>query len=185
MRPSVKIRILGCYGSETLKYKTTCFLINDRVSIDAGALTSSLSIDEQARIDAILITHCHFDHIKDVPFLIDNIFGLRTSPVTIVGLESVIDTLKKHVFNNIVWPDFSKLPTANKPVMKYRVVKSVNGFQCNGLKFNVFPVSHAIDTVGVKVSGDGSSFIISSDTGPTEMLWEIANQSRNLRALFV
>lgn len=181
----MKVKILGCYGSETLKYKTTCFLFDEVFSIDAGALTSSLSVEKQSKIESILITHCHFDHIKDIPFLIDNIFGMKDKPVEIYGRRNVIENLRKHVFNDVLWPDFTKLPSEENPVMTYKSIGESNGFKIKNYKINLIPVNHTIETFGVKITTNNSSLIISSDTGPTEVLWKVANKSGNLKAMLV
>lgn len=181
----MKVRVLGCYGSETLNYKTTCLLFDDIFSIDAGAITSTLSIEEQAKILSVLITHSHFDHIKDLPFLIDNVFGMKERPLEIYGKDGVMDILTKHVFNDVVWPDFSKIPHKKKPAVKYFRIPNSDGFKINHFEVNIIPVNHTVETVGVRVSSGNSSIIISSDTGPTEMLWKIANKTKNLKAVFV
>ena len=41
-------------------------LVDGKLAIDAGGLTTALTLEEQERIDAMIITHRHFDHIKDL-----------------------------------------------------------------------------------------------------------------------
>src|SRR5438105_1517363 len=105
------LRMLGCHGGETPQHRTTCFLFDGRLAVDAGAITATLSLDEQLAIDHILVTHAHLDHVKDLATLADNIFGKRKRAVEIVGTKGTLDTLRKHFFNDRIWPDFTALPS--------------------------------------------------------------------------
>ena len=115
----MEIRVLGCYGSQIPGYGLTGFLIDAKTLLDAGAVTSVLTLEEQAGVDHILITHAHLDHIRELASLADNICYLnREDPLTVVGTPLVIETLKKHIFNGIIWPDFSAIPSTEKPVLR-------------------------------------------------------------------
>ena len=114
------------------------------MALDAGALTSSLSLQDQARINAILVSHSHLDHIHDISFLADNIFGKRKEPVQIVSVEKNIEVLQKHFLNNRIWPDFTKLPSPDQPVLAYKAIKPGQTYQIKGLSVRAVPVSHSI-----------------------------------------
>ena len=103
----MKLRVLGCHGGELPKHKTTCFLVDGVLSLDAGALTASLSLDELCEVDDILLTHSHFDHVKDLPLLSDLLVGKRDRPVRVHGSQECIKALRENMFNNALWPDFT------------------------------------------------------------------------------
>ena len=108
----MQIRVLGCHGSQTPGCNTTSFLLNGKILVDGGVITSLLTIEEQVNIDYVLVTHAHLDHVRDIMFLADNICYLQKDrPLIVVGTRNVIDTLKTYLFNNIIWPDFSLLPS--------------------------------------------------------------------------
>ena len=105
----MKVKILGCHGGVAPGYRTSSYLINDEFLIDAGSSASALTPMRQRQIQDIFITHAHIDHIKDICFLIDNTFyddrpvlHLRSTPV-------ILENIHKHLFNDILWPDFSKI----------------------------------------------------------------------------
>ena len=113
----MKVKILGCSGSETIGHKPPGFLVNDVMMLDAGTITAALSIEAQSRITDIVISHTHLDHIKSVMFLADNIIGHIKKPVNIHAIPKVLDAIRKYLMNDIIWPDFTKIPTPKNPVL--------------------------------------------------------------------
>ena len=107
----MKIRVLGCHGSEPRDRQATAFLVNDSVLLDAGTVTSVLTLEEQKKIRAVLITHSHLDHTKDILFLADNVIGENITSIEVISIPEVLDILKCHLLNDKIWPDFTTLPT--------------------------------------------------------------------------
>ena len=120
----MKLKVLGPHGGELPGCKSTCFVLDDRLAIDAGSLTSMLELPALSKIDDILLTHSHFDHIKDLPMMSDVVVGRREKPVVIHSNAGCISTLQKNIFDNEVWPDFTKIPSAKNPVFKLRSFKA-------------------------------------------------------------
>jgi ribonuclease BN (tRNA processing enzyme) len=114
----MRVRVLGCHGGETPKHRTTCFLIDERITIDAGAVCRSLTLDEQVKIDHMLVSHSHMDHVKDLALLADQVIGRRDKPIQLHCGPETAETLRSSYFNNYLWPDFTKIPTPEAPVMK-------------------------------------------------------------------
>ena len=114
----MKLRVLGCSGGELPGHRTTCFLVDGRLAIDAGALTASLSLDELLAVDDIVLTHSHFDHVKDVPLLSDLLVGRRRRPVRVHASRACARTLRESVFNDELWPDFTRIPHRARPVIE-------------------------------------------------------------------
>ena len=115
----MKIKVLGCSGSEAIGHNPPGFLVNDVLMLDAGTITAALSIEAQSKITDVLISHTHLDHIKSVLFLADNIIGRIKRPVNIRSIPKVIDAIRKHLMNNIIWPDFTKIPTVKIQKTRY------------------------------------------------------------------
>lgn len=125
----MRVRVLGCHGGETPRHRTTCFLIDERITIDAGAVCRSLSLDEQIRIDHMLISHSHMDHVKDLALLADQVIGKRKDPVYLHCGPETAETLQTSYFNNYLWPDFTKIPSPDNPVMKIVIRKPGRTFR--------------------------------------------------------
>ncbi len=181
----MRFRVLGCSGGELPHHRTTCFLVDGRLAIDAGALTSSLSLPKLLKVDDVVLTHSHFDHIKDVPLLADLLVGRRTRPVRVHASTECARTLRQNVFNGKLWPDFTRIPSPGAPVMDLRSFSTRRAFRAGALTFQPVPVRHPVESVGFVVGDGRTSFGISGDTGPTTAFWKLVNGSPGLKALLV
>ena len=166
----------------------TSFLVGDTVAVDAGAITRALSIDEQRTIQHVLVTHTHMDHTASLPFLIENIFGATSEPLTIYCTQSVLGAVRRHLFNNDTWPDFSSIPNQLYPSVKFEVIEPERPFVISGvpggdLEVTAIPVNHIVPTHGLLLRQGPTSLMFTSDTGPTERIWEVANATSDLAAL--
>jgi len=179
--------VLGCYGSRLPGYNITGFLLNGRVLIDAGTVTSVLSMEEQTRIDHILVTHAHLDHVCDIMFLADNISigGGRTYPITVWSTPGIIQALKEHLFNGLIWPDFTRIPSVDNPVMALASLELEVKQALGEFSVTAVSVSHSVETVGFIIEFEGGAVIFVGDTGPTERLWELARGYYGLKAIFI
>ena len=181
----MKLRVLGCHGGELPGCRTTCLLIDGHTAIDAGALTATLSLDELVAVDDIFLTHSHFDHVKDVPLMADLLVGRRKSPVRVHGTKPCTDTMKDSIFNDRLWPDFTKIPTAQNPVMALQPFEPGVTLEAKNLRIKAIGVTHPVDAVGYIVRDGDRCIAISGDTGPTEALWQAVNAEKNVRAVFI
>ena len=181
----MKVKILGCSGSEAIGHMPPGILVNDVLMLDAGTITAALSIEAQSNITDILISHTHLDHIKAILFLADNIIGRTKKPVNIRAIPAVIDAIKKHLMNDIIWPDFTKIPNAEHPVLTYKPMALGATVSIAGLKVKTIPMNHPVPAVGFLVNDGKSSLLYSADTGPNEGLWKEAAKVKNLKAIIV
>lgn len=180
----MKIHVLGGHGGQAKGFSTTSILIDGTLLIDAGGVASTLSIDDQARIDHILISHCHLDHIKDLAFLSDNCFGMRNSPFAVYTHSTVKKHIKGHLLNDIIWPDFTALPNKENPTMTIDAIEPGRTVTFGGYKVTGFLVHHPHDAMGFIIEKDGKSVLFTGDTGPTEEIWKHAHEAKNLKAIF-
>ena len=187
----MKIRVLGCYGGQLLGFHLTSFLVNDSVLLDAGSPTEVLTLEEQSRIKHIFLSHTHLDHIKDIAFLADNRSLKRwsgasdASAITIHSLQANLDTLSEHFLNNIVWPDFTRIPTAQDGILNMKSFESEQEVEVGELKITPIEVEHPVPCTGFLLDQDGAQVIFTADTGHTDRIWEVANQQPNLKAVII
>jgi cAMP phosphodiesterase len=167
----MQIRVLGCAGSISTETKTSAFLINKQVLLDGGTICSSLNTEEMLSIKDIFISHPHFDHVKGLPTLAETlIFMENSSPVTIHASESAINSLKQHIMNDIIWPDFSKLPTENMPVVRYRPLQEGNAVNVEGITVTPFFLFNNETDFGYLIEDGRTSLLYTSDIGPDATL---------------
>jgi cAMP phosphodiesterase len=181
----LKLQVLGCHGGELPKCKTTCFLIDDVLALDAGSLTSTLTLDRLCKVDHVLLSHSHFDHVKDLPLMADLIVGRRDKPVTVHASTECIRTLQENMFNNSLWPDFTQIPSKKNPVLQLKPFKAGAKFKIGKYTVQSVEVSHPVESCGFVVSNGNSAVAMSGDTGPTDKLWKVLNKTANLKAVLL
>jgi ribonuclease BN (tRNA processing enzyme) len=161
----MKIRILGAHKIETKETRCACLLVDDILAIDAGALTSRLSLKAQQKLKAILLTHRHYDHIKDVPALGMN-FSMLGKTLEIYTIRSVYEALSKYLLDGVLYPDFRKEPPG-KPAFNFNFIEPGREVTIEGYKVLPVKVNHAAPTVGFQItSSGGEKLFYTSDTGP-------------------
>ncbi len=166
----------------------TSFLIDDTVAIDAGAITRALSIEEQRRLRHVVITHTHMDHTSTLPFLIENSFGSSEEPVSVYCSKRGLAGVRRHLFNNDTWPDFTRIPNHMYPSVRFQEIEIeqpfvIKGLPSGDLEITAIQVNHIVPTTGLVIRQGSSSIIFTSDTGPTERIWEVANETEDLAAI--
>jgi ribonuclease BN (tRNA processing enzyme) len=179
----MKIEVIGGYGGESLGCRMTCLLINDSIALDAGSLSQALPIERQVGVDWILLSHSHIDHTSSIPFFIENVFNRRQRTIDVHSSAATIHAIRKYLFNNATWPDFTRLPDNLLPAVKFHELQDERPLELDGVRFTPIPVDHPVPTHGFLIEQDGKSVLWSSDTGPTRRLWEIANQTPGLQAV--
>lgn len=180
----MRIQVLGGHGGLAPGFSTTSFLINGELLIDAGSVASALSIAEQAKIDHILISHSHLDHIKDLAFICDNCFGMREKAFEVHTHATVKQAIKEHLFNETIWPDFTILPNEKNPTMRINAIEPEKTLSI--LKYKITPilVQHPNNAMGFIVEEGNCAVLFTVDTAATERIWEIAKGIKNLKAIF-
>lgn len=179
------LRVLGCHGGETPRHRTTAFLLDERAAIDAGALTSQLELADQARLDVVIVSHSHLDHIRDLAGIADNRAQLGCAPLIIAAPRPTISALKSDFFNDTIWPDFAKIPSEDEPTIVYQEIPLEIPTQVSGYEVTAVAVNHTVDAAGFIISDGKGSIAFSGDTGPTDRLWELVNRVPDLRALLM
>lgn len=177
----MELRVLGCSGGEADGARLTGLLVNGTVAIDAGSLTQALSVEEQAGIRHIFLSHSHLDHICTLPFFTKNVLGRTTVPVMIRALPETLDALRRHLFNDELWPDFSVIPTPDNPIITYSEIEPGQVYAVDGLRITPIAVNHLVPCVGYLVQDERSAFIFTSDTAETERVYEVANATPELK----
>jgi len=181
----MQLRVLGCHGGETPKHRTSSFLVGDSLAIDAGAITSALSLDEQERIQSVLFSHPHMDHIRDLATLADNRCQQGGSTLDIVGIPATIEALRRHFFNDVIWPDFTRIDAKDGPTVRFVEVQPNQSANVDGYEVVPVLVNHTVDTSAFIIRHNATSIVYGGDTGPTEELWRHVNALDDLQALMM
>jgi ribonuclease BN (tRNA processing enzyme) len=177
------IRVLGCSGAIAAGCRTTSFLLGDDVLVDAGTGVGDLTLAEIARIDHILVSHSHLDHVLAIGLLADSVVCMRgvahRPPVQVYALAPTLDALRTHIFNGVIWPDFTRLPSAEHPALALVPIEHGQRLVLGGKTIEVLSARHTVPACGFALEGTEGWWVYTGDTGPNPVLWQ------RLRALKV
>lgn len=181
----MELKVLGCSGGVGDSLRTTTLLIDDDVLIDAGTGLGDLALESMTSIRHIFLTHSHLDHITSIPFLVDTIFEQIKEPIVVYALEETIQALRTHIFNNIIWPDFSRLPNIENPVLKFQVMQAGETIELKKRKIEMIEMNHTVPAVGYRVASSSGSFAFSGDSTTNDTFWQALNKHPDLDLLLV
>jgi ribonuclease BN (tRNA processing enzyme) len=182
----MKLRVLGCSGGIGGNLSTTSFLLNDDILLDCGTGVGNLSLAEMKKIRAIYFTHSHLDHIAGLPLLVDSIFdSLQDHALQVYGSKETITALETHVFNNIIWPDFTLIPTEDRAVLNFNILEMGKQYLQEGCSLEMIPVNHVVPTVGYRIECEHGSLAFSADTTTNDSFWARLNEYPSLDYLLV
>ncbi len=172
----MKVRVLGCSGAIAKDCRTTSFLIDEDVLIDAGTGVGDLTLDEMRSINHVFLTHSHLDHVAALPLMVDAIAARRTSPVQIHALAGTIAALKAHIFNDVIWPDFSRIPTPELPFISFHEIRTGQAIQLRGKLIEVLPAVHTVPACGYAVTAGNGCWVFTGDTERNPAFWKRLNE---------
>jgi ribonuclease BN (tRNA processing enzyme) len=182
----MRLRVLGCSGGIGGRHlRTTSFLVDGDILVDAGTGVGDLTLAELSQIDHIFVTHSHLDHVASIPFLVDTVGGMRTRPVDVYAQRPTIEILKNHLFNWAIWPDFTEIPSAEAPFLRYRPIEVGEPVTLAGRTITAIPARHTVPAVGYHLDSGAASLVFTGDTAPNDALWRVVNRIANLKFLII
>ena len=181
----MQVRVLGCSGGIGGSLRTTSFLVDHDILIDAGTGVGDLTLPELKQIDHIFVTHSHLDHVASIPFLVDTVGGMRGAPIVVHAAQETIDILRTHLFNWKLWPDFTQIPTGEAPYLRFEAFRLGDTITLNGRRFRPLPANHVVPAVGFHLDSGAGSLVFTGDTTVCDALWEQVNQIDNLNYLLI
>jgi ribonuclease BN (tRNA processing enzyme) len=181
----MQLRVLGCSGGFGAGLRTTAFLLDQDVLIDAGTGVGDLAHEEMRQVRHVFLTHSHLDHVASLPLLVDTLFDELAEPLVVHAQQCTIDALQEHLFNGQIWPDFSALPDPSHPVLRYEALAPGDCVRLGDREFSAIPVRHTVPTVAYRCATADAAFCFSGDTTTNETLWPALNEAGKLDLLVV
>jgi len=176
----LRVKVLGASGSEGAGHLCPAFCIDGKILLDAGTIGVSMDMEEEREIRYILLSHAHFDHIKAIPFLLENlVIRGPHRPVTVMGAGETLDDLRTNILNGRIWPDFARIPDPDAPVVRYAPLRAGVTVRIDAYAVTAVEVRHSVPAYGyILEDAAGTVLAYSGDTGPTERFWEEADRLR-------
>lgn len=161
-------------------------LVDDDVLIDAGTGIGDLTLADLDSIRHVFLTHAHLDHVAGLPMLVDHVFDENfDQPITVYAREETLRAVRKHLFNDVIWPDFTRLPTPGNPMLRWHVTSPGDTISIGHRHFYAVDVMHTVPSLGFTVQNSGGVFAVSGDTRTNETLWPVLNACNDLRVLVI
>ncbi len=184
----MKVKLLPSHFQNTKWLQTlTTILVNRSLAIDGGSLGLAVPLAEQTKIRNVVVTHEHIDHVATLPLFVSEVFPFLDEPFRIYGSKTVIASLKKHIFNDLIWPRFDRIDLlqGSGKGLEYVEIEEEKSFEINGLTITPITTSHIIPTHALVLQAKESSFCFTSDTYRTDRMWDFCNQAKNLKSIFI
>jgi ribonuclease BN (tRNA processing enzyme) len=189
----MQLRVLGCSGGVQRGAHTTAFLLDDDILIDAGSGVGELTLDEMAGIRHVFLTHSHLDHVGFLPLLLDTLFETLSDsghgPLSVHAQPITLQALRSHIFNWVIWPDFTHLPSAERPVVRLMPMEPGESVELGGRSVSMIPGHHAVPAVGYHLAQAPAhgpvALAFSGDCTTNEVFWQGLNARERLDHLIV
>ena len=182
----MKLRVLGCGGGIGGSFvHTTALLVDHDILIDAGTGLTTLTLAEMAQIEHVFITHSHLDHLAALPLMIDSVADVRDRPVTVYATDETLETIRNHIFNWAVWPDFSEIAIRKEAVMQYQSIRLGEPWSFGERTITALPAEHTVPAVGYHLDSGQASLVFTGDTTVNDAFWPLVNRIANLKHLII
>jgi len=181
----MELKILGCDGGIGEGLRTTSFLIDDDILIDAGTGVGGLAAPELQKIEHVFLTHSHVDHTAFLPLLVEVTMARRDRPLTIHATDETRRIVEEHIFNWEIWPDFAQIPSPDQPAMRYAPITMGTPVEIGDRRLTPTPAKHTVPAVGYCIDSGDASLVFSGDTTCCDETWDVLNRIDNLKYLII
>lgn len=180
------LTVLGCSGGIGSHRRTTSFLLNEDTLIDCGTGVGDLTLEQLAKVDRVFLTHSHLDHIACLPLLLDSVGSERMKPVAVFGLAETLGHIDQHIFNDVIWPDFTQIPSPDQPWMSLHPISVGDSINIgSNIHITALPACHSVAAIGYAITSENSTLVFSGDTGPCAEFWKALKKLNNLTHVLV
>jgi len=177
------VRVLGCSGGAAPGRNPSCYLLEDGIAVDAGALAVGLTLEEQQRVGHVFLTHAHWDHVRDLPLTVINRLP-ETPTLQVYGLADTIAAVRTHLMNGEVWFRAFDLPSEESPFVAATTLVPGQTVPCGRYRITAVPVRHTVPAIGYLVDDGRGSVLLCADTVGGGVLRDLPRSSP-LRAVFL
>jgi len=173
------------YGRQGTSQFLTSFVINNTLAIDAGSLGFQEDLQFQCGVRHVFLTHGHVDHIASLPIFLETVYSPESAPPIIYSLPETWDAIQRHMFNDLLYPDFIRISAEGHPILEWQALTPLQPVSAANLRVTPIPVHHPIPTVGYLVEDEHAAIAFITDTGPSDEIWRECASRPNLRAVFL
>lgn len=181
----MQLRVLGCAGGSAPGSQLSCYLVDGVLAVDAGALTTTLDFGAQRRVQDVLLTHGHLDHVWTLPLFLANRFGGDVVRCRLYGSSYTLETVRQHLFNDRIWPDFTDSVRENVPLVQFIPLDPGDSAPILDYEVTSSSLVHAVPCQAYRIRRGGRSLVLCGDTYASDSLWTFVNDTKDLAALLI
>ena len=182
----MKVEILpSAVGQQSPQQFCIGALVNDTISIDAGSIGLLWPLERQKQIEHVFLTHSHVDHIATLPIFLDNVYEPGPNRPSVYACEATEQCLRTNVFNDVLWPDFVRLSAEESPFLNLQTLRSEEVVDLGSVRVTPVAVNHVVPTMAFVLEDADNSVAFVTDTHETDQIWQVLQQTPNLRAVFL
>ncbi len=185
MSANVRLRVLGSAGGIGGQRRTTSFLLDEDILVDAGTGVADLSLEEMARLRRVLLSHAHVDHVAGLLLLLDTVHVHSFGPLVVHALPPTLEAFTRHLLNDAIWPDFRRIPSRREPVLALKALAPGETLRDRGRQFTPIEVRHTTPAAGYLITSPEATIAFSGDTGSCPDLWRSLNGASRLDLLLI
>lgn len=160
------------------------YVVNQHLVIDAGCIGFA-EMQRQRAVRSVVLSHVHLDHVASLPIFIDNVAQSGRDCPTVYASQHVIDNLKAHFFNDVIWPDMIRLGCDESPYIRFVALENQISVEIDGMTVTPIALDHVIPTFGFIVEDATAAVAFISDTAPTVAIWDAVRQNPRVKAVFL
>jgi ribonuclease BN (tRNA processing enzyme) len=183
----MKVELLpSTLGGPSAMQFSMSLLINDELAVDAGTLGFLWPLERQKRVRHVFLSHSHADHLASLPMFLDNVYEPVDACPRIYGGPETLECLRRHIFNDVYWPDFIRLSEEEKPFLMLHQLDAETVVRLpSGTTVTAVLLNHTVPTLGFIIEDSTAVVALVSDTGPTDRIWELLRHKPRLAAVFL
>jgi HD-GYP domain-containing protein (c-di-GMP phosphodiesterase class II)/ribonuclease BN (tRNA processing enzyme) len=180
------IEFLGTSGSKATSQATTCVKVSKHCVIDAGNIIAGMGTHVYD-IEHIFLTHSHFDHIIDIPFLADLFVIKKKVPLKIYGLKETLYNLRQFIFNHHIWPNFEEIHLLHSDdfTVKFIEIHPNQCYEIDGITLTPFKTNHTNGSCGYLIEQNKHAVLFTSDTYKCQEIWDMLDAYPHIHSLVV
>lgn len=180
----MRVRVLGCSGGCAPGRNPSCYMLEDGVVVDAGALASSLTLEEQQAVSDVFLTHAHWDHVRDLPLTVIN-RTVRTPTLRLHGLPETMAAVRTHLMNGETWFRAFDLPSVESPFISSHDIHAGESVRCGRYRVTAVVVPHTVPAISYLFDDGASSVMLNADTVGGGIFRRLPRDASPLRAVFL
>jgi cAMP phosphodiesterase len=159
-------------------------MLEDGVIVDAGAVATALTVEEQQHVRHVFLTHAHWDHVRDLPLTVIN-RAAKTPTLELHGLPETLQVIRTHLMNGDTWFKAFDLPSTESPFVSANPMKAGDVRKVGRYTVHAFDVPHTVPAISYLFDDGRVSVVINADTGGGGVFKNLPKGISPLRAVFL